>query len=239
MNKATERTITLEFEGWQLTPEGAAIYPAERTAVIADLHLGYEWARGASGDCVPAHSLEEALGRLACLLDRAHLAKLVIAGDLVESPRPCPATAQDMTRLQTWLEQRGVTVVILEGNHDRVRLSSGLPPTRTSTVLPIACKVSSWTVGHGDRRVDGKQTISGHHHPVIRFQGATAPCFLVAPGRIVLPSFSSNTAGCDVVTARLPEAWRALPLRCIVSTGSELLDFGSLRALRRRRPLWS
>ena len=46
---------------WQLTPEGAVIHPGERTAVIADLHLGYEWARGAAGDCVPAHSLDETL----------------------------------------------------------------------------------------------------------------------------------------------------------------------------------
>ena len=32
-------------DGWHLTPEGAAIHLAEKTAVVADLHLGYEWAR--------------------------------------------------------------------------------------------------------------------------------------------------------------------------------------------------
>src|SRR4051812_1629615 len=49
------------YEDWQLTPEGAAIHPGEKTAVIADVHLGYEWARGLAGDCVPAHSLAETL----------------------------------------------------------------------------------------------------------------------------------------------------------------------------------
>ena len=33
-------------DDWRLTPEGAAIHLGERTAVVADLHLGYEWARG-------------------------------------------------------------------------------------------------------------------------------------------------------------------------------------------------
>jgi metallophosphoesterase superfamily enzyme len=72
-----------------LTPEGAALHPAERTAVIADVHLGYEWARGAAGDCVPAHSLDETLARLAAVLARASINRLIVAGDLVESARPC------------------------------------------------------------------------------------------------------------------------------------------------------
>ena len=70
----------------------------ERTAVIADVHLGYEWARGSAGDCVPAHSLDETLARLERLLDRAPIARLVVAGDLVESPRPCRRTAADLRR---------------------------------------------------------------------------------------------------------------------------------------------
>src|SRR4051794_12499734 len=78
-------------EGWCLVPEGAAIHLGERTAVIADVHLGYEWARGAGGDCLPAHTLDETLGKLARLLNRGGgaIERLVVAGDLVESPRPC------------------------------------------------------------------------------------------------------------------------------------------------------
>ncbi len=58
-------------DGWHLTPEGAAIHLAEQTAVVADLHLGYEWARGAAGDCVITHSLDETLARLELLLSHA------------------------------------------------------------------------------------------------------------------------------------------------------------------------
>jgi uncharacterized protein len=64
MSRPADGNGTNAFESWRLTPEGAAIHPGERTAVIADVHLGYEWARGSAGDCVPAHSLDETLARL-------------------------------------------------------------------------------------------------------------------------------------------------------------------------------
>jgi metallophosphoesterase superfamily enzyme len=75
-------------DGWGLAPEGAAVHPGERLAVIADVHLGYEWARASGGDMVPAHSLAETLAKLTTLLDRARIGRLVVAGDLVESSWP-------------------------------------------------------------------------------------------------------------------------------------------------------
>ena len=80
------------FDDWQLTPEGAAIHRREPVAVVADLHLGYEWARGAAGDSVIAHSVDETLSILCAVLRRAPVSRLVVAGDLVESPRPCSRT---------------------------------------------------------------------------------------------------------------------------------------------------
>jgi metallophosphoesterase superfamily enzyme len=103
--------------------------------------------------------------------------------------------------------------------------------------LSATCVVAGWTIGHGHHALDGDRTISGHVHPVLRVAGTKAPCFLVGAGRIVLPAFSSNAAGWDVVTAPLPQDWRTGPLRCLASTGEELLDFGLLRDLRRRLAL--
>jgi putative SbcD/Mre11-related phosphoesterase len=223
-------------DGWRLTPEGAAIHLGERTAVVADLHLGYEWARGAAGDCVLAHSLHETLARLSLVLDRAPVRHLIVAGDLVESPRPCPRTYDDIRRLREWLAGREVTLSALEGNHDRwadrasrVCFQSESPIASAST-----CTVSSWTIGHGHRPIRGQRIISGHHHPVLRLAGTCAPCFLVGHAQIVLPAFSSNAAGCDVGTARVPRIWLTASLRCLASTGSDLLDFGRLPDLRRK-----
>lgn len=222
---------TWSLGAWLLTPEGAAVHLREQTAVIADVHLGYEWARGAAGDCVPAHSLAETLARLDFLLGRTGIRRLVVAGDLVESGRPCRRTAADLRRLRDWLAGRGVDLVALEGNHDRGGLF--LAPADVPSPLPASVLVGGWTIAHGHRPVASKQTITGHFHPVLRAEGTAAPCFLAGPGRIILPAFSSNAAGCDVLAGPIPRDWLAASLRCLASSGSELLDFGPLAALRR------
>jgi len=270
MSQTNRETALHVFEGWRLTPEGAAIHCGERTAVIADVHLGYEWARGAAGDCVPAHSLGETLERLATVLNRAVIARLIVAGDLVESARPCHRTEQDVRRLRAWLLAQGVSLTVLAGNHDRVRSrpasrcargtdraergqafqrdfglgclpdnmpDSAVPRSTPEQTYPLPdCEiVADWTIGHGDRPLGGLRTITGHHHPALRIEGTTAPCFLVGPGRIILPAFSLNAAGCDLITSALPRDWLRAGFRCLATTGDELLDFGPLANVRRLR----
>ena len=63
---------------WKLAPQGAAVHLVERVAVIADVHLGYEWSRGAGGDLIPAHSLTETLAKLERLCSFAKIERLVV-----------------------------------------------------------------------------------------------------------------------------------------------------------------
>jgi putative SbcD/Mre11-related phosphoesterase len=197
---------------WLLAPEGAAVHPGGRVAVIADVHLGYEWARGAGGDVVPAHSLGETTDRLAKLLDRVAVDRLIVAGDLVETPRPCRRTAADVRGLRHWLAGRGIELLALRGNHD--------PPGGPATV-----EVGGWTIGHGHRALPTRR-IFGHHHPVLRAGGLVAPCFLVGPTTIALPAFSANAAGLNVAGRALPEALSEPGLRCVAGLDGVLLDFG-------------
>ncbi|HEV3163268.1 MAG TPA: metallophosphoesterase [Isosphaeraceae bacterium] len=213
-------------DGWLLAPEGAVVHPGERTAVIADVHLGYEWARGSGGDCLPAHSLRETLAKLETLLARARIERLIVAGDLVESSSRCRRTEDDLRRLSRWLAERAVKLVALRGNHD--------PPRRPN--LPIQTEVAGWTIHHGDRPVAATRRILGHHHPVLRAGGLTAPCFLVGPATIVLPAFSKNAAGQAAAKLRLPADVRGTPLHLVASTGAELLDFGPSGLERETRP---
>ncbi len=198
---------------------------------------------GAAGDCVPAHSLDETLARLAPVLAGAAVTRLIVAGDLVESARPCRRTEDDLRRLTGWLESRGVTLLVLEGNHDRgrrprARTSAGNPrssPTTGALHLPASCTVDGWTIAHGHRPIAGERTVSGHFHPMLRVEGFAIPCFLAGPNRIVLPAFSANAAGCDVLTGPVPREWLDEDLRCIACSGTELLDFGPLPGIRRTR----
>src|SRR5207302_8273078 len=133
-----------------------------------------EWARGAGGDCVPAHSLAETLAKLSALLGRAEIDTLVVAGDLVESPTFCRRTAADVRRLALWLESRRVRLIALAGNHDPRQV----PP------LPAMREVAGWTIGHGHRPIIAARSITGHVHPMLRAGDVAAPCFLVGRGTI-------------------------------------------------------
>lgn len=197
--------------GWSLAPEGAAVHRAERTAVVADVHLGYEWARGGRGDVVPAHSLAETLAKLDRLGRRAPIARLVVAGDLVESPGPCARTAKDVRALIDQLNRRDIELTWLRGDHDPRHLD-----------LSDSVEVAGWTISHGNRPLAAERNIVGHHHPALRVGGLSAPCFLVGGTTIVLPAFSPNAAGV------LPDrrAWDE-ELRCVAGLGDELLDFGN------------
>ncbi|MDR3621170.1 MAG: metallophosphoesterase [Paludisphaera borealis] len=225
-------------EGWLLTPEAAAIRPEEATAVVADVHLGYEWARGNAGDCVPAHSLAETLDRLGRLLARAEFRKLIVAGDLVESARPCARTADDVFRLNDWLRERGVELVVVPGNHDRSlfwmcarRPKSAAPGP---IVAPPELTVAGWTICHGHRPSRGDRVVMGHHHPALVVERFAAPCFLVGPRLMILPAFSPNAAGLNVATAKGAKEWADHDLRCVAGAGVELLDFGPLSTLAAR-----
>lgn len=208
-------------DGWKLTPEGAAVHEAEAVAVIADVHLGYEWARGSGGDCVPSHSLAETKVKLASLLTRSKIRRLVVAGDLVESPAPCRNTASDLKTLFRWLSGQGVELIPVLGNHD----------PQGPKAPPSSFEVAGWTIVHGHRPIRAAKSISGHHHPVLRADGLTAPCFLFGPSTIVLPAFTPNAAGLPVGSVGTPRSWINDKLRCVAGLGNELLDFGPLPEL--------
>jgi uncharacterized protein len=213
-------------DGWSLTPESAVVHRDERVAVIADVHLGYEWSRGSGGDCVLAHSLAETLAKLERLLGRAEIARLIVAGDLVESSAPCLHTEQDVRALKEWLAMREVELIPLRGNHDQ----SDVPGESSRETFEVA----GWTIAHGDRPVAAPRRILGHHHPALRASGHLVPCFLVSPELIVLPAFSANAAGLNVGTGWMPRSLGAGPLRRLAFAGEELLDFGAVQPRKRR-----
>jgi putative SbcD/Mre11-related phosphoesterase len=217
-----------------LVPELGAVHPQLRAAVIADVHLGYEWARAAAGDCVPRHSLHETLERLERLVGRFAIDHLIIAGDLLEPTRPCRRSRRDLELLGRWLAERRISLTVSIGNHDQTlghhaaRLALGNLATLTDRA-----RLGRWTIVHGHRPASAQRVISGHLHPALRLPRMTAPCFLVSPQRIILPAFSPNASGCDLA-GQLPGEIQGFPLRCVASTGFELLDLGPLETLGSR-----
>jgi metallophosphoesterase superfamily enzyme len=208
---------------WLLTPERAAVHVPTATAVVADLHLGYDQARRRAGEAVPEVCLARVLAPLATVLARQGCARLVIAGDLFEADW-CPRLAAEF---RAWLDDIGVTLAgVIPGNHDRgLELANDLLPVCLNGV-----DVGGWRVVHGDGELPAGRLVYGHFHPWLRWGQVSAPCYLVGASSLVLPAFSADARGASV---RRVHGWRSL--RCCAIAGNEVLDIGELRDLRTPR----
>jgi uncharacterized protein len=205
---------------WLLTPERAAIHLATATAVIADLHLGYSDARRGSGEAVPSMGLEDLLQPLGRTLTAHDVRRLVIAGDLFEKCY-CDALAAE---LLCWLECANVALAaVIPGNHDRGLINHGVR-------LPVfvdGIRLGGWHVAHGDGKLPQRRAICGHYHPCLRLGRIMSPCFLIGPRRVLLPAYSEDARGVNVLGVA---SWQRL--RCGIPVGGDVLDFGEVRDLR-------
>jgi len=213
---------------WLLTAERVALHLPSNTAVVADLHLGYDEARRLAGEAVPVRSLEELLRPLADVLARHQSRRLVVAGDLLEDGR-CRAVLSDFHR---WLKKREMELaVLIPGNHDRgLDKAMDEMAARNSGLLFTACfRLAEWTVIHGDGNQPDGRVVQGHEHPWFRCTGQPgAPCYLFTQNHLVLPAYSADAAGANVLGVR---RWRDYHGAVIVK--NSVLDFGPLVGLRR------
>jgi putative SbcD/Mre11-related phosphoesterase len=200
------------LDEWLLTPQRAAVHLPTGTAVVADLHLGYGAARRAAGEAVPVLPLEVTLQPLATLFARGQAQRLVIAGDLFEAG----AHEETLRELLAWLRQTRVELAaVVPGNHDRGLSADGELP-----VCPEGVIVGDWRVVHGDGELPPGRVIHGHIHPCVRRGRLAAPCYLVGADRIVLPAFSADARGVNVVRESCWGAYRC----CAVA--EEVIELG-------------
>jgi putative SbcD/Mre11-related phosphoesterase len=207
---------------WLLTAQRAAIHLPTATAVVADLHLGYAQVRCRSGEAVPCAELDETVRSLYLLVTLHAIHRLVIAGDLFEDAR----REREASELLAWFEKTGVELLgVIPGNHDKgLRGDSGPWP-----LLRDGLNLGDWRVVHGDGELPENRFVQGHIHPCLRWQrGLCAPCYLISPQRLILPAFSRDAAGVNVLHDR---RWKAF--RCLAISGGQVLDFGEVATLRR------
>ncbi len=200
-------------EGMLLDARRAVFLPGSRTLVVADLHLGYAWAKRVRGALLPVSAPDDTTARL-MELQRDHGAKrIVVLGDVIHEAVALPVLEG---LLREFCERLSIAseIVFCLGNHDRKldRLMKGWK-------LPIAChrelELDSCCLLHGDTeslaaadgmafRLDSPtRCLIGHEHPCIALDDGVSsrvrcPAFLFADDLLVLPAFSTWAAGCEV-----------------------------------------
>ncbi|HID42272.1 MAG TPA: phosphoesterase [Archaeoglobaceae archaeon] len=189
--------MTSKISEIELTPEKAAVI--DRTAVIADLHLGIESMMQDYGVTFPRVQIREIIRDVKRLIEKYNIERLVIAGDLKhEFGRNLPHEWEDIELfLKTFSE---IEMEIVRGNHDNF-LSAIL--SRYGIDLKERIQVGEWTVLHGHIKYSEEKIIMGHEHPAIkiRSEGAiyTFPCYLSVNNIVVLPAFSPLVPGSNVL----------------------------------------
>ncbi len=230
-------TNTLPILPGLLAHSSGALWLADsKTAIVADVHLGYSWAqrrRGELGPLVDFRTRE----KLSLLCDELEPRQLVFLGDLVHAPRPC-------TPEREWIDEtlldlsRRAEVIAVRGNHDRAFVKDfGHLKLRS---------VESWsqepvTAVHGDRFIcpvpENHTLVIGHLHPCLGVKDASGaaqklPVFLVNSACIVLPAFSPFARGYDVACG-LPEelihCFREKEIQAYAATSTRVVGLGPLR----------
>ncbi len=227
---------------WLLTAERVAVHLPTRTAVIADPHLGYAEARRSQGEAVPLDSVAELLEPLHRVMRQQAARRLVVAGDLLEDGDCHEA----LTAFLHWLNRSRIEwIAVVPGNHDTGLEVSAAAKSR-SLLHPDGVTLGGWRIVHGEGRLPDGPVVHGHEHPCLRWSPKSrairprlasriapcaieGPCYLCGPQRLILPAFSAEAAGVNILSAR---RWRGF--RCQVIAGDRVLDLGEVSTLRHR-----
>ena len=185
----------------QLFAQRALHWPARRSLVIADLHLGKDDVFRAAGVALPAGGTQADLARLSALLEHTQATRLLVLGDFIHG------TAGVARWREAWRTFRGrhpIAVEVVLGNHDRGLDADGVD----IEVIAERMADGPFRFSHEHETSDAGICISGHVHPVVRLSalGASFPVFHLQQGGLVLPAFSAMTGGWKVSPQ---EAWLA------------------------------
>jgi len=172
------------------------------TAIIGDLHLGYERALEGEGIYLPrvnTNSMRDSLNRIICTYEPKRIVLLGdIKHDFTRAPYECK---MEVTKIINMLSA-AAEVIIVKGNHDNF-LQNIISDTGVK-VLDFK-DIAGFRLEHGHIDSGKRPVIIGHEHPSVRISGALSgsvkiQCFLHSEeaGVLVIPPFSPFSSGSDL-----------------------------------------
>jgi uncharacterized protein len=175
----------------------AVWWPAERTLLIADAHLGKAVSFRKLGVPVPEATTGGNLDALDALLALHDARRIVFLGDLLHSRHSHERNT--LAAVARWREQRSqLELVLVRGNHDD---RAGDPPMSWGVhcvdepfTLPAAPQLA---LCHHPEPRHGDYVLAGHLHPCTTvgrgIDRLRLPCFHIGTNVGVLPAFGAFT----------------------------------------------
>ena len=192
--------ITCAGQTIWLLPSRSLFWPARRTLVVADTHIGKEATFQAQGISLPNGQTQTDLARLSAVLEDTRAQRLIVAGDFLHAEDGLSPAIRSAVR--RWSERhRSIEKIVIRGNHDRgIDLDELVPEAQ---LLDEPLTDAPFTFQHYPDKPSDQFVIAGHLHPGLRFElrgrdRLRLPCFWVREERLVLPAFSTFTGLADV-----------------------------------------
>jgi hypothetical protein len=190
-------SATVTFCGESLVADSNAVlyWPAQRTLVVADLHLEKASSLARRGSLLPPYDTRVTLAALADVLLRFPAERVICLGDSFhDAAGPGRLSGADAGFLAGLVAGREWIWVC--GNHDPV-----LPASLGGERVIGELRSERLVFRHQARRETEPGEISGHFHPkatiVVRGGRVGGRCFVADERRLILPAFGALTGGLD------------------------------------------
>ncbi len=215
--------VPLSFanETFLATVDGALFWPAQRTLLVADLHLEKASWFARFGQFLPPYDSLATLSSLAHEVERTGARHLYGLGDSFHDRFGCDRLAAQARELLTKLTLQ-LDWVWIVGNHD-----PGFADHCGGRIEDEMC-VAGIVLRHEAKRDESRPEISGHFHPKLRLhvrgRQVSRRCFVASSSKLILPAFGSLTGGLD---AHHPEILGSVGINAaaLVPVSDRLLRF--------------
>jgi len=191
-----ELAISLGGERVVALAERALYWPTAGTLFVADVHFGKDATFRQARRWVPPGTTEHDLERLARLIERHDVRRLVILGDAFHSEHAEePATVEELLQ---WRARVPIEILMVRGNHDR-RVDA-IAERLQFSMEEEGALLAPWSLHHHPATSSDNYVLCGHVHPVILARGGARqrlrlPCFWADDQRCILPAFGGFTGG--------------------------------------------
>jgi DNA ligase-associated metallophosphoesterase len=196
LSEQQTETHLLRFGGkfFEPLPSGGLYWRAERTLLVADLHLEKFSSYARSGQLLPPYDTTQTLRRLAADIAFTGAETIISLGDSFHRDEGT-GTLLDHDRTTLAMLMAKTNWLWLSGNHDPS------PHALGGQCLPFFER-GGVTLAHEPRR-DATGLIAGHLHPaariVINGRSTRRPCFVHDARLLILPAYGSSTGSINIL----------------------------------------
>jgi uncharacterized protein len=191
--------VTLAKQTLRLLPEKVALWLERNMLLVADLHFGKATTFQALGVAVPRGHGEADLTKLAEICKKVKPSSVAVLGDLFHAPAGVSEAL--VSSIATVFKTLETAIFWIAGNHDRQlhKLAETLGMRLEKTM-----RLDDLELSH-QPKTTATACVCGHLHPRVQLwsqkQKLELPCFVREKTRLILPAFSSFSAGTTIKAA--------------------------------------